>query len=419
MSNSADGRSVTSKLAAILQTFSTGNVHSLSDIARSANLPVSTAHRLTAELAEWGFLERTDDKRYRVGMLVTHLGTRVWHEPNLQEHARRILDDLSSATHATVRLGVLEDLAVSYIEKRPDTHPASTSFETRALPAHATAMGKALLAFAPQETVDAVIDNGLDQYTPFTIVAAPALRRALAIARMTRVATTRQELRLNTAAVAVPVVAGGGAVVAALELTTSGAGYQLHVIQSAVVVAARSLSRELTASSSAGRDRTGSRCSRDRRSSRCGRVRRPCRRRPAAPPTGARADRSHRRSRRRPSRSASLGTATCAGEIARSPGPPAGTVGPGGDMGPATRPSSRDSPRAAIMSAGTAVGISEETSHSRTSSAAATSPAGPKTGTATALWPGSSSPLATAIPRSRVTLSTWRSRAAVATVEAV
>src|SRR4051812_14905335 len=254
VSNSPDGRSVTSKLAAILRTFSTGNVHSLSDIARSANLPVSTAHRLTAELAEWGFLERTDDKRYRVGMLVTHLGGRVWHEPNVQEHARRILDDLSWATRATVRLGVLEDLAVSYIEKRPDTHPASTSFETRALPAHATAMGKALLAFAPQETVDAVIDNGLDQYTPFTIVAAPALpsrgprpppapapararpppasprqapaaavtdpapdqsppspiaapparRRAPAPARRPGGAPPRQELRLNTAAVAVP-----------------------------------------------------------------------------------------------------------------------------------------------------------------------------------------------------------------------
>ena len=108
-------------------------------------------------------------------------------------------------------------------------------------------MGKALLAFAPPETVDAVIDNGLDQYTPFTIVSAPALRRALAIARMTRVATTRQELRLHTAAVAVPVVAGGGAVVAAIELTTGGACYQLHVIQSAVVVAARALSRELAA----------------------------------------------------------------------------------------------------------------------------------------------------------------------------
>ena len=47
--------------------------------------------------------------------------------------------------------------------------------------------------------------------------------------------------------VAVPVVVGGGAVVAALELTVGGAGHQLHVIQSAVVVAARALSRELTA----------------------------------------------------------------------------------------------------------------------------------------------------------------------------
>ena len=247
MSNSADGRSVTSKLAAILRTFSTGSVHSLSDIARSANLPVSTAHRLTAELAEWGFLERTDDRRYRVGMLVTHLGTRVWHEPNLQEHARRILDDLSFASRATVRLGVLEDLAVSYIEKRPDTPSVMPPFPTLTLPAHATAMGKALLAFAPPETVDAVVDNGLDRYTPFTLVSPAALRRALAIARMTGVATTRQELRLHTAAVAVPVVAGGGAVVAALELTTTGAGHQLHVIQSAVVVAARALSRELTA----------------------------------------------------------------------------------------------------------------------------------------------------------------------------
>ena len=172
MSNSTDGRSVTSKLAAILHTFSAGSVHSLSDIARSANLPVSTAHRLTTELAEWGFLERTDDKRYRVGTLVTQLGTRMWHRPSLQEHARRVLDDLSSATRTTVRLGVLEAGAVSYLEKRPDL-PVPTSFATRSLPAHATAMGKALLAFAPAETVDEVLDNGLEQYTPFTIVAAP------------------------------------------------------------------------------------------------------------------------------------------------------------------------------------------------------------------------------------------------------
>jgi DNA-binding IclR family transcriptional regulator len=191
-------------------------------------------------------LERTDDRRYRVGALVMHLGTRVWHEPNLLEHAHRILDDLSSATRAVVRLGVLENRAVSYLEKRPETPDGPVPFATEALPAHATAMGKALLAFAGRRVLDDVISDGLEQYTPFTIVSPPLLRRAVAIARMTRVATARQELRLHTAAVAVPVVVGG-AVVAALELTVGGAGHQLHVIQSAVVVAARALSRELTA----------------------------------------------------------------------------------------------------------------------------------------------------------------------------
>jgi IclR family acetate operon transcriptional repressor len=248
VSNSTDGRSVTSKLGAILRTFLTGSVHSVSDLARAANLPVSTAHRLATELTEWGFLERTDDRRYRVGPLLTDLGVRSLHEPNLSEHARRVLDDLSSATHATVRLGVLDQLAVSYIEKQPNARAVPTSFETRALPAHATAMGKALLAFSSPETVDAVIGNGLDRYTPFTIVSGAELRRALARIRVTQVATTRQELRLHTAAVAVPVVGGGGGVVAALELTTGGRGHQLHLIQSAVIVAARSLSRELTAS---------------------------------------------------------------------------------------------------------------------------------------------------------------------------
>lgn len=247
MSNSVDGRSVTSKLAAIIRAFSTGDVHSLSHIARVAGLPVSTAHRLTAELVEWKFLQRTDDKRYYVGTFLTEIGVHAWCEPTINDHARRVLEDLSIATRATVRFGVLKDLAVTYIEKRPNTRPVVASFEGGELPAHATAMGKALLAFTAPDVVNQVIENGLDQYTPFTVVTAAALHRELKICRMTQVAMTRQELNLNISAVAVPVFIGGGQLVGAIELVTSGAGYQLHLLQSAVFVAARGLSRELTA----------------------------------------------------------------------------------------------------------------------------------------------------------------------------
>jgi DNA-binding IclR family transcriptional regulator len=246
MSNSLDGRSVTSKLAAIIRAFSTGDVHSLSHIARVAGLPVSTAHRLTSELVEWEFLQKTDDKRYCVGTFLTEIGVQSWHEPTIKEHARRVLEDLSAATRSTVRFGVFKDLAVSCIEKRPNTSPAA-SYEVRDLPAHATAMGKALLAFSAPELVNEVIENGLAQYTPFTVSTAAALHREFKIIRMTQVAVTRQELNLNISAVAVPVFIGGGQVVGSFELVTSGSGYLLHTLQSAVLMAARSFSRELTA----------------------------------------------------------------------------------------------------------------------------------------------------------------------------
>ena len=64
--NSAEsGRSVTSKITAILLTLTQGSEHSLTEIARLTRLPVSTAHRLTTELARCGLLDRTADGHYR------------------------------------------------------------------------------------------------------------------------------------------------------------------------------------------------------------------------------------------------------------------------------------------------------------------------------------------------------------------
>ena len=62
------GRSVTSKVAAILMSFTNGRGHALVDLARQAGLPTSTAHRLARELADRHLLERTDDGEFRVGL---------------------------------------------------------------------------------------------------------------------------------------------------------------------------------------------------------------------------------------------------------------------------------------------------------------------------------------------------------------
>jgi DNA-binding IclR family transcriptional regulator len=209
--NSADtGRSVTSKVVSILLTFTDGNVQSLTEIARLAGLPVSTAHRLVTELAAWGVLERTDDAHYRPGVPLRVIGSQAVHAASLHERARRVMEDVVTATRANVRLGVLEGLEVAYTEKLVGHRPVSIFAGDATVPAHATAMGKALLAFSPPAVVDALLERGLERFTPYTLTTPDRLRRALAVIRLTRVALCRWELELGAAAVAVPVFGGGG-----------------------------------------------------------------------------------------------------------------------------------------------------------------------------------------------------------------
>lgn len=252
--NSAEsGRSVTSKIAAILLTFTDGNVHSLTEIACLARLPISTAHRLASELVIRRLLERTEDGQYRIGLPLQMIGVSDLHPPNIEERAPCVLEDLSHVTRTDVRLGVLNNLEVHYIEKRTGHRPV-TSFSAGArLPAHPTALGRALLAYAPPRVVDAVISRGLRRYTSYTVTAPDRFRRALAVTRLTRVAVTRWELEQGTSAVAMPVFGPGGRAFAAIEARVHDLRSEFQMITAALTVATRSLSRELATGARAAR----------------------------------------------------------------------------------------------------------------------------------------------------------------------
>ena len=244
--NSAEpGRSVTSKIVAILLTFHDGNEHSLTEIARLTCLPVSTAHRLVTELAGWGVLERTDESGFRIGLPIKAIGSRRSYTPAIIESARRVLEDLVAAARTGARLGILTGTDVAYIEKRCDHSPVTTFAQTSRLPAHATALGKALLAFSSAEILDRIVANNLKCYTPNTVTDPERLRQCLASIRLTRVAISRWEFEPGVSCVAVPVFGSGGMAVAALELTVPNLRTDLQMASSVLTIAARGLSREL------------------------------------------------------------------------------------------------------------------------------------------------------------------------------
>jgi len=238
-------------VAAILLAFTTGGEYSLTEHARQARLPVSTTHRLASELVAWGTLERSEDGTYRPGGHLQPIGDQPPLLPaTIREKANRVMSDLATATcRAAVRLGLLHDGAVVYVEKVASERPVTMFYEAATAPAHASAMGKALLAFAARETVGDVIRRGLPRYTPHTLTTREQLQRALAVTRLTRVGVCRRELEPCTYAVGAPVFGPGGAAVAALEIQTRNP-QDIRRVQPALVMAASALSWELV-------DRTG------------------------------------------------------------------------------------------------------------------------------------------------------------------
>jgi DNA-binding IclR family transcriptional regulator len=114
---------------------------------------------------------------------------------------------------------VLRNGDIAYIEKTPDLVPG-TSFPNRArLPVHATALGKALLAYAPAVVVQRLAAGRLARFTEYTPTSSISeLGRAVVHARLHGFATSDRELNLDVRGVAAPVLDTGGVATAAIEV---------------------------------------------------------------------------------------------------------------------------------------------------------------------------------------------------------
>lgn len=247
--NSTDpGRSVTSKVTAILMAFSGGPELTLTEIASIARLPTSTAHRLASELLAWRLLERTEDGGYRVGLPLRIIGKDATDVDAVQRvilsvRARPVLVELARTVRADAKLGVLNGHNVVLLGQSSRTCDADTDAISPKIPAVASAMGRALLAFSSTGAVDRAITSGL--HTATKIISLEALRQSLSITRLTRIATVRDQYDPEKVSVAMPVFGGGGKVAAAVELTMREATSDLKAVTGALAVACRSLSRQL------------------------------------------------------------------------------------------------------------------------------------------------------------------------------
>lgn len=225
------GRTVTSKVLAILAAFESGQRSlSLTDLAATAGLPLSTTHRLAAELEEWGAISRDANDRYQVGLRLWELAQNAGRA--LRDTVRPYLQDLYALTGETSHLAIRDGMDVLYIDRIYGLRrvPRASRVGGR-LPMHATAVGKVILAHETPEVREAYLRRPLESRTPRTVTDPKLLRLELDRIRKLGYAITIDEVRAGSCSVAVPVFHTGriGAGVGLVMQTATASQLTAHV----------------------------------------------------------------------------------------------------------------------------------------------------------------------------------------------
>ncbi|MBD2894653.1 Transcriptional repressor IclR [Actinomadura sp. RB99] len=232
------------RAAEILRQFAhSSGVLSASALTQRTGLPKTTVYRMVAELVRVGLLER-DGQDYRPGLLLFEIGEPLPQQRDLREASKRHLLTLHEATRQNVGLALLDGFDVVHLEVfRSAEGPRLPQHSGGRWPAHASASGKAILAFMPAEQV--VIPHVLQRFTSHTIVEIGALRAELRRVRRRGVAFDRQEALNGIVGIAAPVIGPDEEVLAAVSMSGVVGRIDTARMDAAVRTTAMTISRDL------------------------------------------------------------------------------------------------------------------------------------------------------------------------------
>lgn len=198
-----------------------GGAHGLSWHAERLGLPLSTAYRLVAHLRAHGLIAPGKRGHYWPGAAFSELAHGLDPVGTLTGIARPFVRRLARRRKAIVHLGVWEGDMVAYVIKESGSDVPLFTREGGQQEGYCSAVGRVLLAYRPEEEREAYLAAGpFVALTPHTMTEPEALRTLLTEVPERGYAVDDREIVDNLVCVAVPVFGPGGAVVAALSLST-------------------------------------------------------------------------------------------------------------------------------------------------------------------------------------------------------
>lgn len=154
---------------------------SFTEIKNQLNLPKSSVHRYITALVEEGLLSKNPKtNHYRLGLSILSLGGAVFRHNELYMEALPIVEDLAKELDETVHICFLENQKVVYLFRIESSHPDRLVTQIgRKNPVHCTSEGLTILAFQPEDYVEAFLKQEFTAYTKHTLTDPKAIRKQL------------------------------------------------------------------------------------------------------------------------------------------------------------------------------------------------------------------------------------------------
>lgn len=192
------------------------------EIRKSLDLNKSTIFRILNILVDAGYLEKNSDTlKYRLGFKLYYLGSLVEGRSEIRTIAHPFLEELTEKCDETVHLVVFDQGEALYLDKLEGKKAIRVVSKVGwRLPIHCSGVGKAILAFLPDETVDEIIrERGLKRFTNNTITDIATLRIELARIRKQGYAIDNEEIEVGLKCIAAPLQYSKGEVIAAISIS--------------------------------------------------------------------------------------------------------------------------------------------------------------------------------------------------------
>lgn len=194
----------------------------VTELANELKMYKSTIHRVLSTLSHLGYIEQDPEtERYKLGYKLLEISSRLLGNLDIRREAMPFLQELADLTNEVVHLVVLNKGEVVYIEKveGSETIRMHSRVGNRA-PVHCTGVGKAILAYLPEDQVREIIRQyGLEPHTPNTLSTLPDLLADLKLIRERGYALDLEENELGITCVAAPIWDHTGAVVASISVS--------------------------------------------------------------------------------------------------------------------------------------------------------------------------------------------------------